>query len=411
MNRPKDKRIIIGITGGIAAYKSADLVRRLSERGADVRVVMTAAACSFITPLTMQAVSGHPVSLQLLGSDAESGMGHIELARWAEKILITPATAHFIAKLANGLADDLLSTLCLASKAEISIAPAMNPTMWEHQATRDNIEILKQRGCQIIGPAFGEQACGETGIGRMTEPDEIADKVYSSKQPADLQDIKIVITAGPTWEAIDPVRGISNHSSGKMGYAIATAAADKGANVTLVSGPVHLQTPAGIRRIDVLSAVEMHRKVMEQIDDVDIFIAVAAVADYRPLDVKEHKIKKSEKQLTLELTRNPDILADVAASNDPPFTVGFAAESEDTVKNATLKLKSKNIDLIAANQIQGEQGVFGSDYNKIVLISRDETIDMGRGSKQQLATRLINITSRRFHEKNRTEDTRLKNTR
>ncbi|MGB5705707.1 MAG: bifunctional phosphopantothenoylcysteine decarboxylase/phosphopantothenate--cysteine ligase CoaBC, partial [Arenicellales bacterium] len=322
MSHHKNKRVLVGVTGGIAAYKSPELVRRLKDRGCDVRVVMSRAAEAFITPLTMQAVSGHPVHQHLLDAEAESGMGHIELARWAELVVIAPATANFIAKLAHGQADDLLSTLALATEAEVAVAPAMNQQMWQHPSTGTNLEQLVQRGIRVIGPGSGDQACGEVGPGRMTEPEEIAGILAGDAIEPLLSDCRVLITAGPTWEAIDPVRGVTNHSSGKMGYALAQAASDFGAQVTLISGPVHLDTPQCVSRIDVLSAADMLESVMREVGKSNIFIAVAAVADYRPADVAAHKIKKSEDQdgMVIEMVKNPDILATVAALEKPPFT-------------------------------------------------------------------------------------------
>lgn len=293
MSHHRGRRVLVGVTGGIAAYKSPELVRRLKDRGCDVRVVMTEGATAFITPLSLQAVSGHPVHQHLLDTEAESGMGHIELARWAELVVIAPATANFIAKIAHGQADDLLSTLTLATTAELAIAPAMNQQMWQHPSTADNLEILRQRSVRIIGPGSGDQACGEVGPGRMTDPDEIASLLAGDPRDLLYAGTRILVTAGPTWEAIDPVRGLTNHSSGKMGYALAQAAADFGAEVTLVSGPVHLGTPDGVHRIDVQSALQMLEAVEQHVDGVDIFIAVAAVADFRPIQAAEQKIKKT----------------------------------------------------------------------------------------------------------------------
>lgn len=364
----KNKRILVGVTGGIAAYKSPDLVRRLLERGADVRVVMSASARAFITPLTLQAVSGHPVFQHLLDADAESGMGHIELARWAEMIVVAPATAHFISKVAHGEADDLLSTLILASEAELIVAPAMNQQMWLSRATQENLKVLEARGIRRIGPAQGDQACGENGPGRMTEPEQIAQQILGDGIPQLLAGKSVLLTAGPTWEAIDPVRGVTNHSSGKMGFAVARAARDYGAEVTLVSGPVHLETPTGVRRIDVVSARQMHDQVMQNVACADIFIGVAAVADYRPVQEAAQKIKKNDRQMTITLVRNPDILTQVAALENRPFTVGFAAETERLMENAGGKLKAKNVDMIVANDVAADGGAFGSEENAATLL-------------------------------------------
>jgi len=392
----KNKRILVGVTGGIAAYKSPDLVRRLKERGADVRVVMSRAATEFITPLTLQAVSGHPVFQHLLDAEAESGMGHIELARWADMVLIAPATANFMAKLANGQADDLLSTLALVTTAEVIVAPAMNRRMWQHPATRENLHTLIDRGIRVVGPGRGDQACGEVGPGRMLEPEEIAHQVVGDPVPQNLADKKVLITAGPTWEAIDPVRGITNHSSGKMGYALAEAATDQGASVTLVSGPVHLATPPGVHRIDVISAREMLQAVLDRVADTDIFIGVAAVADYRPANVADRKIKKNRDSLSLELVKNPDILAEAAARSAQLFTVGFAAETENVTENAYKKLHAKNVDMIAANSVAGEDGAFGNANNSVTLVYRDGEIEIERMDKYDLACKMIEHISNQY---------------
>ncbi len=378
----RNKRILVGVTGGVAAYKSPDLVRRLTERGADVRVVMTEAAQEFITPLTLQAVSGHPVSRHLLDTDAESGMGHIELARWAEIIVVAPATANFISKVVHGEAGDLLSTLILASEAEVVIAPAMNRQMWQNPATRENLERLEARGIRTIGPARGNQACGETGPGRMTEPEQIARQILGDGVPRLLAGKSVLVTAGPTWEAIDPVRGITNRSSGKMGFSVAHAAIDFGADVTLVCGPVNLETPSEVRRINVVSARQMRDQVMQQVDKTDIFIAVAAVADYRPVQASAQKIKKDSERPTLTLTRNPDILAEVAALENRPITVGFAAETGNLLDNATTKLKTKNVDMIVANDVAGDS-VFDSEDNAATLLYFRDDGDRGRGKVEQ----------------------------
>ncbi len=389
-------RVLVGITGGIAAYKAPELVRRLKDRGCDVRVVMTRGANAFITPLTLQAVSGHPVHEDLLDAEAESGMGHIELARWADQVLIAPATANIMAKLAHGLADDLLTTLVLATTAEVILAPAMNQQMWQHPATSANLEMLQQRNVRILGPGSGDQACGETGPGRMLEPDDIAASVVEANQEPLLDGTRVLITAGPTWEAIDPVRGITNHSSGKMGYALAAAAVGFGAKVTLVSGPVNLATPAGVERVDVRSADEMLSAVLERVNDAELFVAVAAVADFRPATAAEHKIKKQAGQdsMTLELVRNPDILASVAALESPPFTVGFAAETQDTLTNARSKLVGKKVDVIAANNVGGSESAFGSDTNAVTLVHKDGDIELKPDSKQAVAIEMLRSVRR-----------------
>ena len=391
MNHHKNKRILVGVTGGIAAYKSPELVRRLKDRGCDVRVVMSEAAEAFITPLTLQAVSGRPVHQHLLDAEAESGMGHIELARWAEHIVIAPATANFMAKLAHGQADDLLSTLTLAATSKISIAPAMNQQMWRQASTQANLRVLKERGVQIIGPGSGDQACGEVGPGRMAEPDAIASVLAGNPAPMLFAGKNILLTAGPTWEAIDPVRGITNHSSGKMGFALAEAAVDCGADVTLVSGPVHQQTPQGVERVDVISAQDMLQAVMQRIGKADLFISVAAVADYRPATIAEQKIKKTEDNdtMTVEMVKNPDILASVAALEHAPYCVGFAAETEKIVEHARQKLSKKNVDVIAANSVAGKDGAFGNDNNTLVLVHQNGEIEVPAADKYAVSIAML----------------------
>ena len=390
-----NKRIVVGVTGGIAAYKAPDLVRRLREAGAEVRVAMTPAATQFITPLTLQAVSGQPVHEQLLDAHAESGMGHIELARWADAIVIAPATGDFMARLANGMANDLVSTICLATDAPIALAPAMNRLMWSAPATVRNTQRLIDDGRILIGPGSGDQACGETGAGRMSDPLEIVDAVVNLFKTGELAGQHVMITAGPTFESIDPVRGITNHSSGKMGFALAEAAVNAGARVTLVAGPVSLSTPDGVNRIDVQSASDMHAAVHEAIDDVSIFIAVAAVADYRPATVAEQKIKKHADTLTLELVKNPDIVASVAALSNRPFVVGFAAETNDVAANAKRKLIGKRLDLVCANQVGAATGGFAADDNALTLIDRNGIEELPFGSKQRLARSLVSAIARR----------------
>ncbi len=405
MNPPKHNRngknILVGVSGGIAAYKSPTLIRRLREHGCQVRVIMTRAAAEFITPLTLQAVSGQPVHSHLLDAEAESAMSHIELARWAEQIVIAPATANCIARLAHGWADDLLSAVVLATTAEVVVAPAMNRQMWRHPATQRNLAQLAEMGIRVIGPAAGDQACGESGHGRMTEPEEIAAVLSLSgaqpQSPRLLDGRTVLITAGPTWEALDPVRGLTNRSSGKMGYALAQAALDLGAQVTLISGPVALETPRGANRIDIDSARQMLDAALVHASRADLFIAVAAVADYRPAKTASHKIKKGEgDRLTLQLVKNPDNLAAVAALEGRPFTVGFAAESEDTIANARRKLLAKGVDAIAANHIgAAEDGdnPFGSEENSVTLIYRKEhcrdEIALAKTGKYRLAVQII----------------------
>ena len=401
-----NKRILLGVTGGIAAYKSADLVRRLREAGAAVRVVMTDAACEFITELTLQAVSNHPVHRNLLDTQAESAMGHIELARWADAILVAPASADFLARLAQGRGDDLLTTLCLASAAPLAVAPAMNQQMWRNPATQANVATLRQRNVRVFGPAEGSQACGDVGPGRMLEPTELATLTAGLFETGALDGLNVLITAGPTWEALDPVRGLSNKSSGKMGYAVAEAAAEAGAQVTLISGPVTLTPPARVTTVRVTSAQEMHDAVHERVGSVAIFIGIAAVADYRPATVAQQKIKKSAERLTIELVRNPDILASVAALKPAPFTVGFAAETEHLEAAARAKLAAKGVDLIAANLVGGSEGGFGADENRLLLVDHDGTTELPLASKTQLARTLIQHVAEKYHAKNRTQNPR-----
>lgn len=398
MNRLINKHILLGITGGIAAYKIPDLIRRLREHGAQVRVVMTAAATQFITPLTVQAVSGQRVHTDLFDVAAEAAMGHIELARWADSVLIAPATANFLAKLAHGHADDLLSTVCLATAAPLVVAPAMNQQMWAAAATQHNCQILRQRGVCFFGPGIGAQACGETGAGRMVEPLEIIASLQDwLSNGGPLTGRHILVTAGPTREDIDPVRFISNRSSGKMGYAVAAAAHATGAQVTLVSGPVSLVPPAGVTVVPVYSAQEMLEAVLARIDTVDIFIATAAVADYRPVQQVTHKIKKQTTELQLILERTPDILAQVTHLPKPPFTVGFAAETEAVVDYARDKLQRKKLDMIAANQV-GIPGVgFEGEENALRVLWTDGEIDLPRCSKTALAKQLLDIIVQRYN--------------
>ncbi|MGQ7244274.1 bifunctional phosphopantothenoylcysteine decarboxylase/phosphopantothenate--cysteine ligase CoaBC [Salinicola sp. V024] len=374
-------RILLGISAGIAAYKSANLARLLKKTGFEVRVVMTEGAQAFITPLTLQALTGEPVRTSLLEPEAEAGMGHIELAKWADIILIAPATADLMARLAHGHADDLLTTLCLATEARCLMAPAMNQAMWRHPATLANADRLAELGWTLLGPDAGDQACGDVGLGRMLEPEtilaQLLDEVGQSGGESlrmmpvhqDLAGKRVVITAGPTREALDPVRYLSNHSSGKMGYALAAACVERGASVSLVSGPVTLSTPPGVNRIDVTSATEMLAAVESQLP-CDLFIGCAAVADYRAAAVSEHKLKKTDADsgLTLELVRNPDIVATIAARPDRPFTVGFAAETQDLETHAGSKLERKRLDLIVANDVSREGVGFGSDDNAVTLL-------------------------------------------
>lgn len=398
MNELSGKHILLGVTGGIAAYKSAELVRQLRQQGAEVRVVMTAAAMEFVTPLTFQALSAHPVHTDLLDSGAEAAMGHIELARWADALLIAPATADFIARQVSGRADDLLTAVCLACDATIAVAPAMNRAMWGNPATVDNVMVLKKRDVRILGPAEGSQACGESGPGRMLEPVELVAAVTGLFNTGVLAGRRVLVTAGPTREAIDPVRYISNRSSGRMGYAVAAAAAEAGASVLLISGPVSLETPARVRRIDVESAAEMHAAVMNDIADIDIFISVAAVADYRPASVAQQKLKKTAATLSLELTPNRDILADVAALPDAPFTVGFAAETQALESNARDKLLAKKLDMIAANAVGQQQGFDQEDNALHVLWAQGEQ-SLPLASKSRLSRQLLAVIAERFEDK------------
>ncbi|RKZ37986.1 MAG: bifunctional phosphopantothenoylcysteine decarboxylase/phosphopantothenate--cysteine ligase CoaBC [Gammaproteobacteria bacterium] len=400
MNMPANKRILLGISGGVAAYKSADLVRRLRERGCEVRVVMTRAACEFITPLTLEAVSGHGVHTEFLDDKAEAALGHIDLARWAELVLVAPATAHTMAKLAHGLADDLLSTICLATTAPIAVAPAMNRQMWQAAATQANLGLLLSRGVTILGPDSGDQACGELGPGRMMEPAAIAEASLALLGGGELDGVSVLVTAGPTREPIDPVRYLSNRSSGKMGYAVAAAAAGAGAQVTMVSGPSSLDTPAGVTRVQITSAEEMYREVMERIAAHQIFVGAAAVADYRPVRAAAEKIKKSDGTPALELVPTQDILAAVSAHNAGVFCVGFAAETENLEKNAEKKLVDKSLDMIAANQVgEGETG-FDSDENALLVLWPDGREELPRNNKYQLARELVRLVAQVYREKN-----------
>ena len=405
MSALNNKRILIGISGGIAAYKTAELARALIKSGADVRVCMTQAATEFITPLTLQALTGNPVHTTLLDTDAEAGMGHIELARWADLIMIAPASADLIARLAHGLANDLLSTICLATETQIHLAPAMNRLMWSNAATQENCKTLVQRGYTLHGPAEGEQACGETGAGRMLEAQEIADiviaefDVHSHNKP--LSGKTVLITAGPTREAIDPVRYITNRSSGKMGYAIAAAAQLLGATVKLVSGPVTLDAPYGVSRTLVESAAQMHDETMKLATNADIFIATAAVADYSPAHVADQKIKKdvstkyNDQDLSLDLKTNKDILSDVSHAFPKLFSVGFAAETENLIQNAQGKMKRKKLDMIVANQVGKNKG-FDQDTNQIEVLWNNGQLSIPEKEKKALAIDLMNIVTERF---------------
>jgi len=394
-----NKNVLLGISAGIAAYKTPDLVRKLVERGANVQVVLTKNAEQFVAPLALQAVSGHPVHSYAMTAESESGMGHIDLARWADTVLIAPATANLIARLCQGNADELLTTVCIATEAPIAIAPAMNQQMWQNQATTDNMALLKKRGALILGPDSGDQACGEVGLGRMLEPVDIATQLGESFTSTTLTGKNIMITAGPTWEAIDPVRGITNHSSGLMGYALAQAAIEAGAKVTLVSGPTHIDKPERATVVDVVSADDMHQAVMQSIDSQDIFIGVAAVADYKPVSSADSKIKKKNNEMTIEMVKTKDILSDVANLKKAPFCVGFAAETDNVVDYARDKLKKKKLQLIAANQVGGDQGGFKTKDNAITLISADSVTELPLQSKHALARSLIKEISQHFDKK------------
>jgi len=390
------RRILLGVSGGIAAYKSCELVRRLRDLDAEVRVVMTEGATHFVSPTTFQALSGQAVRVSLWDAQAEAAMGHIELARWAERVLVAPASADLLARLAHGMADDLLTTLCLASAAPLYLAPAMNQQMWAHPAVQANIATLRQHGAQLLGPAVGDQACGDVGSGRMLEPHELRDALVASFGDRSLAGLKVLVSAGPTYEDIDPVRFIGNRSSGRMGFAVAEAAAQAGAEVTLVAGPVSLATPAGVvQRIDVRSAAQMHAAVLAAAQ-ADIYIGAAAVGDYRPLEVSAQKLKKHDGgELTLRLGENPDILASLSAQTAHPFLVGFAAETHDVASYAQGKLRHKGLDMIAANQVGGGLGFEAAD-NALTLYWADGAVELPRTSKAELARRLIAHVAERY---------------
>ncbi|MCK5478638.1 MAG: bifunctional phosphopantothenoylcysteine decarboxylase/phosphopantothenate--cysteine ligase CoaBC [Methylococcales bacterium] len=403
MDKTINKRILLGICGGIAAYKSAELVRLLCKQGHEVRVVMTHSAIQFISPLTFQALSGNPVASELLDPDEENAMGHINLARWADKIIIAPATANMIAKFSHGLADDLLSTLYLAALCPVYIAPAMNQAMWSKAVTQENIQRLINQGVHIIGPEAGDQACGETGLGRMSEPATISTELISNNDIKLLKDMNVLISAGPTREPIDPVRYITNRSSGKMGYALAEAALNAGANVTLVSGPVLLSIPQGLEYIKVETAEQMYNAIISRAKENDIYIGAAAVADYSPASVKSEKIKKQAEDSVIKLQKTKDILAEVACLQDrPSFVVGFAAETNNLEQHAKQKLTHKNLDMIAANWVGKEQGGFDKDENALQVYwnSGNKTLEMT--DKKQLAEQLISLIAERMNEKNTT---------
>ncbi len=406
-NGNKASRVLLGVTGGIAAYKSPELVRRLIEGGAEVQVVMTRAAREFVGEAALQAVSGRPVRTDLWDDIAEAAMGHIELARWADQVVIAPATANFIAACAGGLATDLLTTLCLATEAKVTLAPAMNRVMWDHPAVQQNCATLRERGVRFLGPAEGEQACGETGLGRMLEPEEIARVLLAEPTwlaPRLLAGKRVVITAGPTREPIDPVRYITNRSSGKMGYAVAAAAVEAGADVTLISGPVSLEAPPGLHRICIETAEDLYRESLAAARGADVFIGCAAVSDYRPPTAANEKIKRSGEAFKLDLVRSPDTLASVAAMRDAPFTVGFAAETEKLREHALKKLESKKVDMIAANQVGPACG-FDRETNSLEVFWPGGSVAIGEDTKLAVARRLIALIAERFRTAKRGERT------
>ena len=398
LNEHNGPKILLGVTGGIAAYKSPELVRRLIDRGAQVQVVMTRSAEAFVSPVTFQAVSARRVRGDLWDEAAEAAMGHIELARWADLILVAPATAHCMGSLAGGLAGDLLTTICMATEAPIILAPAMNHVMWSNQAVQENLELLQKRGIRFVGPLAGDQACGEQGPGRMMEPEEIVRVVF--EEPAilvseSLKGLRTVITVGRTREPIDPVRYITNRSSGKMGFALAAAARQAGADVVLVSGPVSLPTPPGVERVDIETAQEMYDAVHARIADTDLFIACAAVSDYRPRAPSDRKIKRSDGELTLELTCSLDTLTSVAKLANGPFTVGFAAETEDVSRHAREKLIRKGLDMIAANQVGPDCG-FDRETNSLTVLWKGDEVQLDQTTKPILARRLVEIIAERY---------------
>ena len=400
--------ILLGVSGGIAAYKAAEFTRRLRDAGAEVRVVLTENAARFVTPLTFQALSGNPVRHGLWDEAAEAAMGHIELARWADRIVIAPASADIVARLANGMANDLLTTLCLATAAPIAIAPAMNQLMWAKPATQANVATLSNRGIDVLGPASGSQACGEFGAGRLLEADQLVAALVALHGPQPMRGLRVLVTAGPTYEDIDPVRFIGNRSSGRMGFAVAQAAADMGADVRLIAGPVHLSTPANVAREDVRSAREMHEAVMRHVSQSDIFVSAAAVGDYRSKTVAAHKLKKSGSALMLDLVQNPDILADVARMKSRPYLVGFAAETKNVTDYARAKLIEKKIDLIAANQVGHEKG-FDAPENELTLIWASGEEKLPRADKLDLARALLNrVLALRVSKKNKSPGRRSK---
>ncbi len=395
----RNRRILLGVTGGIAAYKAAELTRRFQDQGAEIRIIMTRSATEFITPLTLQALSGNPVHLDLLNPDTESAMGHIDLARWADLILIAPASANFLARFASGHGDDLLTTVCLAAECPVAVAPAMNQAMWAKPATQSNQALLVSRGVHLLGPDHGIQACGETGAGRLLDIEKLTLATSALFDSGELTGLTVMITAGPTREAIDPVRYISNHSSGKQGYALAEAALDAGAKVILVSGPTQQTPPDRVELVSVVSAQDMHENVQSRLAETDIFVGVAAVADYRPKLVQNQKIKKNtqgKRTLMLEFVENPDIIAEVAASEPKPYTVGFAAETEHIEDYARKKLTEKNLDLIIANNVADSQIGFNSDMNATTILWDNGKINIPTMSKKALSQKIVSIISQRI---------------
>lgn len=389
------QRIVLGVSGGIAAYKAADLARRLIEVGAEVQVVMTAGAQEFVTPMTFQALTGRPVRSSLWDAQAEASMGHIELARWPDRIVIAPASADLLARLAQGMANDLLTTLCLATDKPLSVAPAMNRQMWAHAATQANIQTLRQRGVEILGPGSGDQACGEVGLGRMLEPLEIREALLRHTARGPLQGVKVAINAGPTREPVDPVRVLTNRSSGKMGFAVAEALALAGARVQLIAGPVHLPTPNGVRRIDVETAAEMLDASLAAASEAEVFIGTAAIADYRPAQSAPGKIKKAKAAMSLQLERTEDVISTVRKAHPELFVVGFAAETDDLEKYARDKLRRKGLDLVAANWV-GEGRAFDQDHNALHAFWADGEREFAQASKAELAQQLVALIAERL---------------
>lgn len=395
MSDIQGRRVLLGVTGSIAAYKSPDIVRRLRDQGAEVRVVLTASAEKLVSPTVFQAVSGEPVRGDIWDEQAEAAMGHIELAKWADLILIAPATANLIAQLAAGSAENLLTTICLASEASVTLAPSMNQAMWRDAATQANCEVLRKRNVMFIGPDDGEQACGDVGPGRMSEPANIVSRLVRGGASGPFEGLRIMVSAGPTREAIDPVRFVSNRSSGKMGFAVARAAADAGAEVTLIAGPVNLPTPPRIERVDVETTQQMCDEALARMGEMDMYIGAAAISDYRPKQVSVQKIKKGADTFVLEMLKCPDLLASVAALKDGPFTVGFAAETEKLEQHATDKLKRKNLDMIVANLV-GENLCFDSDDNEVIVLWQGGRQPLPLLSKQELARRLVDVIASRY---------------